>query len=240
MTADAPNPKTNTNAGTLMPTLALVFAAIAIVFALSSMVLGSRMATLSHNQMNAYNEAAASEKNAIGEMETALQEAHQLVEAEQAGAEKLRKQLSAAMQEVKTLKTEIAKVNQSINALKSEAAAAPVLESVDPKPATPQDSLPATPAISIGTENNSVQVPSNTEAAVPRAADAPESIQEKSSSPHTGQVKSQPIEETPEPDNQKVRLEESYIQSGPSATEPSTAPEMAAPKTEVSEEKTVN
>ena len=109
MTADASNQNKSSNAGSLMFTMALVFAALTILFAVFSMLLGSRMGTLSHNKMEAQHEATASETAAIEKKDAALQEALQRSEAEKMGAEKLRKQLSAATQEVKKLKADLSK-----------------------------------------------------------------------------------------------------------------------------------
>lgn len=239
MTADASNQKKSTNTGTLMPAIALVFAFLTIVFAVFSMVLGSRMAKLSHNQMNAQNEAAASETAAIDTMETALQEARQMAEAEKVGAEKLRKQLSATMQEVKKLKADLSKANQAINTLKTKAEAAPAQLPAVPMPAFPQESPSSDPAAAVENKASLSQGTPKTEAVAPRAADIPAEAKEKPPIPTSGQIKSQPQKGAPDSDNQKARLEESTIKPEASANEPLTASEQQAPEAGVSDETAV-
>ena len=217
MTADASNQTKSTTGGTLLPTLALVFAVLTLLFALLSMVLGNRVATVSRDQVDAQKNAAVLETTTVENTQAALQEARKQVETEKAGAEKIRKQLAGAMQEVKKLKADLAKANQTIEMIQNKAAAVSVPQPAPLEPATPQMPSPVKATAETGTKAAPASNTPQTQAPAQLPADVPEAVQEKST------PASQPQTMAPVPDNQKPRLEESTIQPGSSETNPGAA-----------------
>ena len=126
MTADIATQRKRISPSTMLHTLTLAFAALTLLFALLSMILGNRLSTLQTNYLKAEKESATSNAASIQEMETArdtamvtLETARQALDAEKAAVERLRGQLSAVMKDLENTKTDLARANQTITGLKS-------------------------------------------------------------------------------------------------------------------------
>lgn len=126
MTADIATQTKETGPSSLLHTLTLALAALTLCFALFSMILGSRMASLHANTLKAEKETVASESASLMEMENALKTATEKLETtqknlveEKEAAEKLRRQLAAAMKDLEKIKTDLAGANQTITRLQS-------------------------------------------------------------------------------------------------------------------------
>jgi prefoldin subunit 5 len=126
MTADITTQEKESGRSGMLPTLTYAFAVLTFCFALLSMILGNRAASLHTDSLKAEKEAVTSEAASIAEMETAvktatagLESVQQSLNAEKAAADRLRKQLSVVSSELETTRANLAKANQTITGLKS-------------------------------------------------------------------------------------------------------------------------
>jgi flagellar hook-basal body complex protein FliE len=159
MTSAIATQRQTTGPSTTLHTITLAFAALTLLFALLSLILGSRLATLQTNFLSDKIETVASEAASVQDMEVSLKTAIDKLEAAQKGlkkenavTERLRRQLSDVMKNLEKAKAELAAANQTISALRSSAQ----VQSA-PKVATPEAT--ATPIVVPSTKVPSSQDP---------------------------------------------------------------------------------
>lgn len=124
MTADRSPQENAMGTGTALSTMALIFAGLTLLFALFSLFLSNRMSSLHSKSIRAQKESMATETTAIEKMKSAVKNTQQDLQKEKADSEKLSKKLDAAMQELKTLKVQLAKAHKTIEDLRAKAASA--------------------------------------------------------------------------------------------------------------------
>lgn len=124
MTADRSPQENAKGTGTALSTMALIFAGLTLLFALFSLFLSNRMSSLHSRSIRAQKESMATETTAIEKMKSAVKKTQQDLQKEKADSEKLSKKLDAAMQELKTLKVQLAKAHKTIEDLRAKAASA--------------------------------------------------------------------------------------------------------------------
>lgn len=144
MTADISPQKKQSGPTSLLPTLTLVLAAMTVCFALLSIILGNRLATLQAKRLEAQNKAVASESISMEQMANALktatvdlETAQQALNAEKSAADRYRKQLSAVTKDLDTAKANLTNANRTITELKSMLPAKPAPAGVSPDPLEP-------------------------------------------------------------------------------------------------------
>ncbi|WP_319525451.1 hypothetical protein [uncultured Desulfosarcina sp.] len=216
MTADRSPQKNAMVSGTVMSTGALLFAALTLLFALFSLFLGNRLASLNSERIKAQDENVATETTAIEEMKSAMTGLQKDLETEKAGSKKLQNQLDAAMQELKTTRGDLAKAHQTIDALRAKSAAAVPSPPPAPQPQVPQQEAPAVTSPDTSGEADSVGTSQEEPAAQPtNAAPMPETS-------------------APAPQPPQATIEESSIEAAPADTGGQSPPVVQQPASEAS------
>ena len=126
MTADISTDRKNFSDNKIFTTITLALAAITLCFALLSLVFGNRLATLRTHYLETEKETASLEAASMEDLEIAhktvlanLGTVQKSLDAEKSAANKLRKQLSGVMKDLKNTKADLAKANQTIAKLMS-------------------------------------------------------------------------------------------------------------------------
>jgi hypothetical protein len=239
MTADRSPQKNAMGSGTVLSIGALIFAVLTLLFALFSLFLGNRMASLHREGMKAQKDSMAAETTAIEEMKSAVMKAKKDLQAEKAGSKKLRKQLDAAMQELKKTQAQMAEAHKTIDGLRAKAAAAaPSLPAVSQPAAGQQDAPAVTRPVSSGEV-----VPSSTPAREPtqKSSDPVAAVQEeRAAQPSKTNAAQNPEAPAPAPGKPQPAIEESNIEVGPAHTAEPSSPKIQPPAMEATEPAATN
>ena len=133
--------------GSLFKTLTLVFAGMAFLFAVFSIVLGNHLSTLHADHLDAISKNKSLATASVAEMQTALENAQTDLEtaqqeavAEKKNANKITEKLTTVHKELEKAKADLEAANQTIAALKTVQPAKPATAGDAP----PQEALPIT------------------------------------------------------------------------------------------------
>ena len=186
-----------TGSSTMLHTLTLAFAALTLMFALLSIILGNRLSTLQAKFLAAKIATATSETASIQGMEATLKAAMDKLETsqkrldeEKAAAEQLRRQLAGVMKDLEKAKADFASANQTISKLKSTVPVQPTPTMATPEPVispvvapSPATVSPqASPSPSIPQQGESSMAPPTP---IPAPTDTPATIVPESSATQT-------------------------------------------------------
>lgn len=150
MTSDTATASTITPPRDIWQSLTVVAAGFTLLFALLALVFGNRLATLQNDYLNAQIAGIQSDGIAALELESALatarselETAQQELSTEKAAIERLRRQLGAAMDELKATKANLAGANQTIAELQSSLAEQ---NAISPQPSESPGATPLAPS----------------------------------------------------------------------------------------------
>jgi flagellar hook-basal body complex protein FliE len=243
MTAATAIQKKQTGPSTLLHTLTLACAALTLVFALLSIILGNRLSTLQTQLLKSKIATATSEAASIQDMEATLKATMDKIETtqksldgEKAAAERHRKQLAGVMKDLEKAKADLAIANQIITRFKStdpsqpaptvatpepatSPGVAPSMETVLPQPPTPQSSPQQ--GESSKAQSAPIQIPTGTPAKITPEPSATQTPATPAVNPESNPVTTTlPATAPLSPENPAPVTEETILETPPTTAAP--------------------
>jgi hypothetical protein len=141
--------------GSLFPTLTLVFAGMTILFAVFSIVTGSRLSALHVDQLKAVEKSSTLEAASIEQMQTTLKsaqadfkDAKKEAQAEKKKVDQLTRKLSAAQKELTKIKSDLDAAHQTISEFKTTPSVPSTIQENDAPAAQTPSQKPDQPSAS--------------------------------------------------------------------------------------------